>query len=291
MFRRLLCSSVVALAIALTSSSARADEEKVVEYRELVAKGAQLFSDGDFDGARDAFRRAYRIHADPVLLFNIASTYRREGRYEQAIRLYERFLEIAEEGDQRIDLAQETIRHLELLIREREDRAKAEREAERARREQRDAEQKALAAEQERLAAEREEERRRELAEARKPKPRKKSGRMLKWGGIATAGAGVVALGFAYRDLEFSRDAADELGSLPAGTAWTLDHERKYDEGRSRRARGIGLALGGSALAAAGVVLYVAGSKRDESEPARRSIAIAPAVDGDAVGAIISGSF
>jgi hypothetical protein len=54
--------------------------------------GTRLFDAGDWADARAAFERAYAIDPRAILLFNIASTYRREGDLERAREHYVRFL-------------------------------------------------------------------------------------------------------------------------------------------------------------------------------------------------------
>jgi len=63
-----------------TRDAAQADE-----YRVAVAEGTDAFRAGRYQDARAAFQRAYEIHADHVLLFNIASCWRRTGDTDAAI--------------------------------------------------------------------------------------------------------------------------------------------------------------------------------------------------------------
>jgi tetratricopeptide (TPR) repeat protein len=89
---------------------------EVAAYEIAVENGTTAFRAGRFVEARAAFERAYSIHADPVLLFNIASCWRRLGDREAAIDAYRRFLERAPSNDDRRPLAVATIRKLETEI-------------------------------------------------------------------------------------------------------------------------------------------------------------------------------
>lgn len=82
-------------------------------YREAVELGTTAFREGRYAVARAAFERAAAIHAEPVLLFNIASCWRRGGDPAAAVVAYRRFLDAAPLDDPRRRLATETIAALE----------------------------------------------------------------------------------------------------------------------------------------------------------------------------------
>jgi len=87
--------------------------DQVAAYEAAVETGTTAFRAGRFLEARTAFELAYSIHPDPVLLFNIASCWRRVGDREAAIAAYHRFLDSAPVDDDRRRLALDTIRRLE----------------------------------------------------------------------------------------------------------------------------------------------------------------------------------
>jgi tetratricopeptide (TPR) repeat protein len=115
--RRLRCISV-ALSIALASPPVLADAGEpatsaLETYRDIVQRGTSAFVARRFAEARAAFERAFEIHPDPVLVFNIASCWRRDGNTAEALAEYRRFLTIAPSDDARRMLAEETIAQLE----------------------------------------------------------------------------------------------------------------------------------------------------------------------------------
>lgn len=55
-----------------------------------------MFLEENYEGAVAAFEESYRIRPVPVVLFNLAQTYRRLYRYAEAIEAYQRYLRTAE---------------------------------------------------------------------------------------------------------------------------------------------------------------------------------------------------
>ncbi|HTJ43492.1 MAG TPA: hypothetical protein VL463_15415, partial [Kofleriaceae bacterium] len=108
-------SAALALALALAGARARAEEADtgdVDAYRDGVARGTAAFRDGRFDDARAEFEHAYEIHPEPILLFDIASCWRRAGESEEAVKAYQHFLAVAADDDPRRALAEHTIEAL-----------------------------------------------------------------------------------------------------------------------------------------------------------------------------------
>lgn len=111
-------AAVLALLVALAGSSQAgpgrpSHAAELASYKDAVADGTIAFREGRFADARAAFERAYAIHPDPVLLFNIASCWRRDGHAVQAVAAYLRFLDHAPSTDPRRRLATDTVAALE----------------------------------------------------------------------------------------------------------------------------------------------------------------------------------
>lgn len=92
------------------------EDERVTRYEELTARGGELFRAGDYAGARAAWEQAYQIHDKPIHLFNIASTYRREGDDQRALDFYRQYLEVAEATDEYRPVAEDAVTTLEAQI-------------------------------------------------------------------------------------------------------------------------------------------------------------------------------
>src|SRR5690606_37042007 len=91
--RVVAAAATLALGMAAATPAARAQGagDPVATYESHVRRGTELFQAEDFAGARGEFQAAYDLHAEPTLLFNIASTHRREGDVETAVEVYRRF--------------------------------------------------------------------------------------------------------------------------------------------------------------------------------------------------------
>lgn len=81
--------SMVAVALALLSSSALADKDKA--KAEYVA-GSKSYDLNEFAAALEHFKNAYREESDPALLFNIAQCHRQLGDKQKAVGFYQSFL-------------------------------------------------------------------------------------------------------------------------------------------------------------------------------------------------------
>jgi len=78
-----------------SNASAQASDEAAA--RRHFETGASLYLEENYEGAAAAFEESYRIRPVPVVLFNLAQTYRRLYRYGQAIEAYQRYVRTAED--------------------------------------------------------------------------------------------------------------------------------------------------------------------------------------------------
>lgn len=86
-----------------------------VKYERTFRRGTQLFADGRWAEARAEFEAAYAIDPRPILLFNIASTYRREGDRVNARTYYQWYVEKADD-DKLAVVAKSTIEALDAEV-------------------------------------------------------------------------------------------------------------------------------------------------------------------------------
>jgi tetratricopeptide (TPR) repeat protein len=255
----------------------------VAEYREAVTQGTELFARGAFSAARTQFERAYAIHPDPLLVFNIASTYRRQEQHEQAIEHYRRFLALVASDDPRAVLARETIDHLEEMRRRAEGGAAAAGPdtAPHARTPGAGASTSALPP---------------STAGPGKshlwsppPDTDEGGGRALRVIGLGATAVGLVGLGLATADGRRALRAERQIEALPPGTAWEEDHASLYRRGQAAEQRAVAFAVAGSALIATGVVLYIAGARDERPSAGVTSITVAPVGRGG--GLVLGGGF
>ena len=103
---RSIHSLIVSLALAMTPAPAWASEpmptakanpspEDLTRADDLFENGRALYQDGSYDGAIAAFKSAYELSGDPVLLYNIALAYDRMDSFDEAIEYLEAYRAVA----------------------------------------------------------------------------------------------------------------------------------------------------------------------------------------------------
>ena len=78
-------------ALCLTAGVASAKDD-VNQAREHYKRGTTLYDLGKYPEAIAEFQQAYEIKDDPVLLYNIAQSYRLSNSYQDALRFYRTYL-------------------------------------------------------------------------------------------------------------------------------------------------------------------------------------------------------
>jgi tetratricopeptide (TPR) repeat protein len=88
--------------LALTGGVARADQT-AAQARALYDKANAHYDLAEYDTAIAEFKQAYELTREPALLFNIAQSYRLKKDYEQALQLYQTYLELDPDAPNRRD--------------------------------------------------------------------------------------------------------------------------------------------------------------------------------------------
>lgn len=261
---RSLFSSLTVFAVLLLALNGPAaaqpagnDEER---YREAFVAGTRLFSEEKWVEARAAFEEAYAIQETPLLLFNIGSTYRREGDRERAVEYYRRYLEAAPADAELRELAEETIAELEDELAAMREPAESTPEPVTT----------APAT---------------EPTDAAPARP----GRGLRITGVVLVAAGGVALGWAGVDGYRARTAASDIEGLDPGTPWTAEQQARWDEGEDAERRALILGLTGGVALAAGGVVYWLGHRKGQAGDA--GVAVTPVLSPGHTGLAITGAF
>lgn len=234
-------------------SAAAASDVELAAYREQVELGTTAFREGRFADARVAFERAFAIHPDPVLLFNIASTWRRAGDGPRALTAYRRFLDAAPADDPRRSLAEKTIATLE---------------DEPAPPPPPPPSTPAVTAPLPPIAA-----------------PERDRGSVLRPTGATLAVAGTLGLVAGGIEAYRAHATETELEGL-RGQRWDQREADLYRRGERAGRRALLLGVGGAALAVTGVTLYYIGKRRDE-----RALRLTVDAGADGGGAVLSGRF
>jgi len=261
-----LCSSLALLALLATPVAA---DERPPEYEAAYKAGTELFANDDYAAAREQFLAAYDIHPEPLLLLNIGSTYRREGKLGEALEYYQLFLGKAEAANEYRAQVTQIIAELEQEIADAEPREGREAQA---------------------AKPSSPPDRARVVEPAPAPADPAKAGRGMRIGGLIAAGVGVVALGVGVQQGMHARSIHDELEDKMTGTEWTQEVQDRFDRGESAETRAIVLSIGGGVALATGVTLYLLGRNRDDAEQ-RSRVTVAPYTDGTSTGFAVVGSF
>jgi tetratricopeptide (TPR) repeat protein len=264
LFGLLLCAGPLPSAVAEDKTG----PEEVKTYEQLLARGDEAWEAEDWGDAREAYQQAYAIHADPTLLFNIASTFRREGKLEEALDNYEKYLKATGPRGEFRAQADETAKQLRKELAARREQQRRE-EAERRRAEQ------AVPA---------------PALEPSTPADESRGLTVMQWGGIGSGVAGAAALTYGFMEHRRSEKLEKQIETASAGQPWTADLQKKYDAGKSAdRNFIIFTVVGGSALIAGGTLFYFGG--RDDKSTESEGISFVPVTDGESFGAVALGRF
>jgi tetratricopeptide (TPR) repeat protein len=87
-----LYGTLIVLSFVLAAGAAHAADGNAEAARQHYNKAVQLYDLGHFEEAIGEFEKAYESKQDPVLLYNLAQSYRRLGNHKQALDLYRNFL-------------------------------------------------------------------------------------------------------------------------------------------------------------------------------------------------------
>ena len=254
---------------AARAQDAEPDAAPADAYERAFVHGRQLFDAGEFGAARVEFLRAYAAKREPLLLFNIGSTYRREGDVAKALEYYERFLAEAPPEDPLRATAEELVVELRAQIQEEARRAEAEREPPPP----------PPPPPVEPLAP---------TAGVATDVPPPRPGRTLRIAGIVTAAAGALCVGIAFQQGAHAADLESDLQAMPDGTPWTPETQQLYDDGQNAERNSIIFGITGGVALAAGAGLYFLGRSRanDSSD-----LALAPYASATTTGLALAGRF
>lgn len=99
MITRPFAISAILAVIALPTAPAQADPDARTQAAAHVRQGQAFFQRGDFDRALTEYQTALELSAEPSLVFNIALCHDRADRPELALQAFQRYLELAPDGD------------------------------------------------------------------------------------------------------------------------------------------------------------------------------------------------
>jgi len=283
MIRVLVClmllaaaGTMAAPADAVAQTAASINKKQVA--KQYVDAGLAAQSAGDYDAAITFYSKAYELVPHPTLIFNLAQAHRLAGRIELALSLYKRYLSEAPNGPQ-AKTARELVSEIDAHKADEARLAEAARQADDARKADEARVRSPSVAERDRSDA---------APAPAAPSPRDAAapdaspGRSLQIAGVAVATSGVAALAIGIGFGLHARSLADQLSRDGA----VYDPAKVRAGERANTIAIVGIA-GGSALIAAGAVLYWRGAV--QSRPAEHA-SLAPLLSPRAVGLVVSGA-
>lgn len=250
-------------------------------YQAAFVRGNELFDAGDWSGARQHYKRAYAQRRNPLLLFNIGSTYRRDGKLDEAMVYYRRCLAEAPGDAAYRPQVEDAIARLEQEI-----------AAARAR-EQPAPESASPVQSTPRPAPPEKSEpsggsgaTRLEISGESADGASDTGSPALRRTGLALVVAGAVGLAWGGYEGWLSRSTSDELSGLMDGSDWTPERQADFERGETAERRAPILLAAGAVGVAGGVAMYLlgrgAGSRQDE-----RAVTVIPHLSGQRVGVAV----
>ena len=88
----------------LRERAGSAGPEGVDQYEARMISGRRAYGRGDFEGAIEDFRAAFDVRAEADPIYNIAKSYEKMGRYDDALDNYGRYLELAPNAPDKADV-------------------------------------------------------------------------------------------------------------------------------------------------------------------------------------------
>jgi hypothetical protein len=277
MIRRL--TTLLAMVVFLASGPARADEAEDAAKRQKagqhVMEGDRFKDAGEYEKAAREYEKAYELVPHPELFFNLGQVYRLGGDDVKALEYYERYLAVQPKG-RAAPQARQFVKSLKRAIEKK--RAKAEKKPKKDRK--RTAE--AIGGETGNGG-----ETGGEVDVVKQAPPDR--GERLRLAGMATAGAGVVALGVGVAFGLSARGISNDLSGHDQDDGPWTDAELDSQAKGKRHEKWMFVATGvGGACVIGGAVLYYLGSKRRSDDAA---LTAAPIVGQDSLGFALSGRF
>lgn len=230
----LLIVAVLGCPTLSAEAQPKANKDPKTEALELFEKSVELYRQGKFDEAAQLLERAYSLHEEAVLLYNLGRAYEGLGENQKAIDAYTKYLEKAPNAKDRGALE----RRMETL------KAQIEREK-----------QKAAAPVEPKPEPE---------PVKPKPEPARKSGPgILPW---VVTGVGAAAVGAGLFVGLQAKGKRDDAQDNPV----SRDAQDEYDSAKSMATTANVLLIAGTVVAAGGVTWALLSNKKSEPATAAR---------------------
>lgn len=231
---------VVMIALVAAIAHAEPDSAAIERAKAHFKQGRALQAAGDYARAADEYKAAYELDPRPEMLFNVGQAFRLAGAKREALDYFKRYLDQQPDGPG----AAEARVHVDALTKETDEGLKPAQEP--AEKPVEDRPQTANL--------------RPQVEEPPRPPDSKPAWPPLRIAGVATAGAGVVAVGVAVK---LGLDARADADAITHHVGpWTSADATTYANGQAaNRNMAIAYVVGGACIATGGV-LYWLGVRR-----------------------------
>ncbi len=264
----------IAVGVILTTfavAHAKAPEDPTIaEAKRHYEAGLAHFNLREYKAAVDEFEAAYRLRPDPVFLFNLGQAYRLGDDPDQALHFYRAYLRMKPNAYNRREV-EERIAALEQVI---ADKQKLQRPPDHTLPPEPPPGPTPPAPAPPTPAPQ-------QLQQPPAPPPPvdERAGRSKRIAGLATAAAGVAAIGVAVGFSVLAKQASDKLTHGTPGSTYDFALDR---QGRTDQNVAIALYCVGGAAVAAGAVVWALGYR----ESGRRRFVLAPMITPNQAGAL-----
>lgn len=285
--------SVTAVGVLLAvcgGVAARADQRDPAQGGEVekrkragkhVEEGDRYKEAGEYDKAAREYEKAYELVPHPELFFNLAQVYRLGGKKEKALEYYERYLAVQPNGR-----ASPQARKFAKQLRKQLDKAKGKGGAGSGSESGSGPGSGSQAGSESGSGFGSE-----SGGDVSAGVDRDRPGRPLRIAGMATAGAGLLAIAVGIKYGLDARRISNDLSDHTEGM-WSEAEIKSQAVGkRAEKRMFIATGLGAAFIAGGAVLYYLGHAARDRAESDPGGIAAAPTIDGDSFGFAVSGRF
>jgi tetratricopeptide (TPR) repeat protein len=279
--------AAIAVLLAVAAGVARAgDDPGEADKRKRAGKhveeGDRFKEAGDYEAAAREYEKAYELVPHPELFFNLAQVYRLGGKKEKALEYYERYLAVEPNGRAAAQ-ARRFARQLKKAL----DRAKGKEHPPAGSESGSGSGSETGSASGSGSGSGSGAGTDGEVTRGVEPQH---PGRTLRIAGMATAGAGVIALAVGVKYGLDARRISHELSDYDE--MWTNAELARQAVGkRAEKRMFIGTGVGAALIAGGAVLYYLGHSARAQAEEAEEGVTAAPLVSGDTLGFALSGHF
>ncbi len=282
--------TAIAVLLAVGAGAARAgDDPGEADKRRRAGKhveeGDRYKEAGDYEAAAREYEKAYELVPHPELFFNLAQVYRLGGKKEKALEYYERYLAVEPNGR-----AAAQARRFAKQLKKDLDKAKRKEHASGGSGSGSESGSGSGSGSESGSGSGSESGAGSGGEVTRRVEP-EHPGRTLRIAGMATAGAGLLAIAVGIKYGLDARRISNDHSNHDEGQ-WSEAELKSQTVGkRAEKRMFIGTGVGAALIAGGAVLYYLGHSARAHAEESEQGVAASPLISGDTLGVALSGRF